>query len=69
MVEYAPSALEDEWNMLVDAEDNEKDLCIDYRQFDPVKAYAVRMRILGAPKGIEPGLVSLTVFGKCAHEK
>ncbi|MEA4890153.1 MAG: family 43 glycosylhydrolase [Clostridiaceae bacterium] len=68
VVEYAPSAAADEWTMLVDAANNETDLCIDYRQFDPVKAYAVRLRILGAPQGIEPGLVSLTVFGKCAHE-
>jgi len=69
IVEYAPTAAAEEWKTLVDASDNTKDLCIDYRQFEPVKAYAVRMRITGTPEGIEPGLVSLTVFGKCAHEK
>lgn len=69
MVEYAPNVTVNEWRTLVDASDNNKDLCIDYREFEKVKAYAVRMRITGAPKGIEPGLVSLTVFGTCAHEK
>lgn len=69
VVEYAPDASQAEWKTLVDASDNNKDLCIDYREFKTVKAYAVRMRITGTPKGIEPGLVSLTVFGTCAHEK
>ena len=56
-----------EWKMLIDASENTRDLCVDYRQFDMVTTKKVRLRVLGAPKGIEPGVVSFTVFGKCAH--
>ena len=56
-----------EWKMLVDASENTKDLCVDYRQFEKVTTKKVRLRVLGAPKGIEPGVTSFTVFGKCAH--
>ncbi len=67
IVEYAPDPDAKTWKTLVDASQNTKDLCIDYRQFAPVNAYAVRLRILGAPSGIEPGVVSFTVFGNCVH--
>jgi len=53
--------------MLIDASDNKEDMCVDYRTFDKVTARKVRLRILGAPKGIEPAVISFTVFGKCAH--
>ncbi len=56
-----------EWKMLVDASKNEKDYSVDYRTFETVTARRVRLTILGAPKGITPGLISFTVFGKCAH--
>jgi len=69
VAEYAPDASMETWCTLLDASDNDKDLCIDYRTFETVKAYAVRLRIVGTPDGIEPGLVSFTVFGICAHEK
>lgn len=69
VVEYADECVQGAWKILVDASENNKDLCIDYRQFDAVRAKAVRLRILGSPKGIEPGLVSLTVFGKCARSE
>ncbi|MBQ7336389.1 MAG: family 43 glycosylhydrolase [Clostridia bacterium] len=55
-----------EWRMLVDASQNTTDLCVDYRDFSPVRANSIRLRILGSPRGIEPGLVSLTAFGRCA---
>jgi len=67
MAEYAPTVAADSWEILVDASDNTRDLCIDYRQFPPCRAYAVRLRILGAPANITPGVVSFTVFGKSAH--
>ncbi|MBR5543233.1 MAG: family 43 glycosylhydrolase [Oscillospiraceae bacterium] len=57
----------DEWKAFVDASDNECDLCVDYRQFEKVTARYVRLRIVGAPEGITPGVCSFTVFGKCAH--
>ena len=65
VVEYAADRKQETWQTLVNASENTEDLCIDYRQFAPVKAYAIRLRILGAPKGITPGLTSLTAFGRC----
>lgn len=56
-----------EWKTLVDASTNTTDLCIDYRQFEKVTAQKVRLRILGCPDGIQPGVVNFSVFGKCAH--
>lgn len=67
IVEYSPWPSCDNWKVLVNAADNDRDLCIDYREFEPVKAHAIRLLIIGAPEGITPGLVSLTAFGKCAH--
>ena len=64
VVEYADTKKLDSWVTMVDASANDKDLCIDYRQFEPVVGYAIRLRILGAPKGITPGLTSITAFGK-----
>ena len=59
----------DQWETLVDASENTEDLCIDYRELNGEPAYGVRLRILGAPEGITPGLVSLTTFGTCIPEK
>ena len=66
VVEYSPVKTLENWEVLLDASENQQDLCIDYRQFDPVKAYGVRLKVIGAPKGILPGVVSFTVFGTCA---
>lgn len=62
-VEYMSAA--NEWTMLLDESKNERDLCVDYREFEPVKAMGIRLTIKGAPKGITPGLVSFSAFGKC----
>ncbi len=67
VVEACGSPTGEDWKILVDASQNDRDLNIDYRSFDPVIAYKVRLRILGAPKGIQPGLISLTAFGTCAN--
>jgi hypothetical protein len=64
VVEYLAPGNKEEWKMLVDASENQRDLCIDYRQFAPVKASDLRLRILGSPPGIQPGLVSFTAFGR-----
>jgi len=66
VMEYSKDSDGTQWDVLVDASENKDDLCIDYRQFETVKTYAIKLRILGAPKGITPGLVSLTAFGKCS---
>lgn len=67
VVEYLSPEDQKTWKMLVDASRNDRDLCIDYRTFEPVAATDLRLRILGSPKGIEPGLVSFTAFGKAIH--
>ena len=67
LVEYTGDPEAREWKVLVNASGNQKDLCIDYRQFEPVEAYSVRLRITGSPENIEPGVVSFTVFGRCVH--
>ena len=69
IVEYAQDAAMNNWEMLLDASNNGKDLCVDYREFETVHAYAVRLKITGMPKGIEPGVVNFTVFGNCVCEK
>ena len=56
------------WQTLIDASDNTEDLPIDYRETEPIKARGVRLRILGSPAGITPGLVSLTAFGNAVRE-
>ena len=68
VVEYAPDPTLQSWECWIDASDNTEDLCVDYREGEPALAYGIRLRILGAPKGITPGLVSLTAFGVCARE-
>ncbi|MBQ9940320.1 MAG: family 43 glycosylhydrolase [Clostridia bacterium] len=65
VVEYASDTKQTNWHTLVDASENDRDLVVDYREFDTVRTCAVRLKILGAPKGITPGLVNLTVFGLC----
>jgi len=67
VVEYLAPGDQENWHMLVDASQNDKDLCIDYRTFEPVAATDLRLRILGSPEGIEPALVSFTAFGKAVQ--
>ena len=69
VVEYAPDAALTVWETLIDASENTEDLCVDYRETEDVKAYGIRLRILGAPEGITPGLVSLTAFGEAVRER
>ena len=69
VMEYAPDPSLQNWQTLVDASDNREDLCIDYREIEEdVRAYGIRLRILGAPDGITPGVVSLTAFGSSVKE-
>ena len=69
IAEYSPVPELDRWETLIDASENTEDLCIDYRELNGEPAYGIRLRILGAPEGITPGLVSLTTFGTCISEK
>lgn len=65
---YKEKADDKEWKIWLDASDNKDDLCIDFRQPPKVNARIVKLKITSAPKGITPGLVSLTVFGTCVFE-
>ena len=69
VIEYAPHRDLKVWQTLIDASDNTNDLSVDYRETEEVLAYGVRRRILGAPKGITPGLVSMTAFGIYVRER
>ena len=53
----------EDWVCVLDKSDNTADMLIDYQTFPPVLTDAVRIRITKKPAGIEPGLVSFTVFG------
>ena len=58
------SADNQNWQTVVDKSKNEKDYKFDYEAFDTVEATHVRLVICGTPAGIEPGVISFTVFGK-----
>lgn len=58
------SADNQNWQTVVDKSKNEKDYKFDYEVFDTVEATRVRLVICGTPAGIEPGVISFTVFGK-----
>lgn len=62
VIETATS--EDDWKTVVDFSQNTTDLAVAYHPIDPVVANRVRIRILGAPKGITPGLLNFTAFGE-----
>ena len=51
------------WTTALDAGDNRADLNVDARSFPAVSGRYVRLRILRAPNGIRPGVVSFTAFG------
>ena len=51
------------WSTWVDASANDVDLLVDYREGSEVRADAVRLTMLGAPKGITPAVTEFTVFG------
>lgn len=63
VIEYASDTALQDWHMLVDASEGKEDYCVDYRETEDVKAYGIRLKILGAPEGITPGVTSFTAFG------
>ena len=52
-----------EWCAWIDASENGTDLHVDYREAPTVTADAVRLTVLGGPKGIVPAVAEFTVFG------
>ncbi|MDO5479414.1 MAG: hypothetical protein Q4G23_09670, partial [Clostridia bacterium] len=53
-----------EWETVLDMSKNTEDRNIDYKTFPPALCREVRLRITEWPKGITPGVVSFTLFGK-----
>lgn len=66
VIEACTDEKQENWQAVLDLSDNTEDYSIDYRTFDPIKAYFVRLSIKGAPAGIQPGVISFTVFGERA---
>ena len=54
------------WVTVLDRSNSTEDFLIDYRECPPTAGSAARLVILGAPKGITPGVAEFTVFGESA---
>jgi hypothetical protein len=54
------------WVTALDRSKSVDDLLVDYRECPPMPGKAARLVILGAPKGITPGVAEFTVFGEAA---
>lgn len=57
----------DGWQTLLDASENRTDINCDYREFPCREVTQVRLRIMGSPDGIAPGVMNFTVFGVYTH--
>ena len=55
---------EAEWVTVVDRSESTEDFVIDYRTFDSFHANEARLTVLGAPKGISPGVMNISVFAE-----
>ncbi len=64
VVEVKNGNFDGKWVTVVDASENDVDLTVDYRTFEPTPCTMVRIRILGAPEGVTPGLLNFTLFGE-----
>lgn len=53
----------DDWEILLDARDNQQDLLCDFRPFAPRPAGRLRLTITGGPDGLATALINVTVFG------
>jgi len=54
------------WVTALDRSESTEDFLVDYRECPPTAGKAARLMILGAPKGITPGVAEFTVFGEAA---
>ena len=54
------------WVTALDRSNSAEDFLVDYRECRPTPGKAARLVILGAPKGITPGVAEFTVFGEAA---
>ncbi len=54
----------DTWQVALDCSGNTTDLVIDYRTFAPVLARRLKLEIVGAPAGVQIGVLEFTAFGR-----
>ena len=66
VIEGRENVGEGEFKTILDMSGNEEDYNIDYRTFEPVACKELRLRIVGWPEGIIPGIISFVVFGTIA---
>lgn len=53
-----------DWTTVVDRKDSEEDLIVDYRTFETIHANCARLTIYGAPEGITPAVMNISIFGQ-----
>jgi hypothetical protein len=64
VIETRPNIGEGEWTTVLDMSENTDDLNVDYKAFPPTICREVRLRIVGSPRGITPGVAEFTLFGR-----
>ncbi|MDD6094246.1 MAG: family 43 glycosylhydrolase [Clostridia bacterium] len=57
------------WVTVVDRSESEEDFIVDYRTFEPMHANEVRLTVCGAPEGIKPAVMNISVFGRWEGKK
>lgn len=58
------SADKQSWTTVIDKSENTHDFIVDYEAFDTRVARYARLTVCGSPNGVEPGVISFTVFGR-----
>jgi len=62
-LELRDTYLGNDWTVVVDRSESSEDLIVDYRTFDTIRANEARLTVIGAPKGIKPGVMNISIFG------
>ena len=52
------------WITVVDRTGSDKDMIIDYHTFEVTRANEARLLILGAPDGISPAVMNISIFAE-----
>lgn len=63
MIEGCEEDIPEHWITLCDRTQSENDFNIDYRTFPEISCRFIRLRIVGTPPGIVPGVIDFSVFG------
>lgn len=57
------------WIPVCDMSKNNMDFVVDYQVIETVMAKFIRIRIIGAPEGIHPGIIDFSIFGKSIYKQ